>query len=162
MERIQILHNSNKVAEAIARRGTVALRLYDLALGRGARELAREAKRVMPKFRSRTVTATGVEDGGPLEKRVVFATRHARHTEAGTGPGGQPSLQEMIDWVRLKNIQPRTPGMSQRSLAALIRKRIAQRGTQAHPFAAPSLARMRPRLSELMRAATRQALEGRS
>lgn len=162
MERVVILHNSRKVAEAVERRGADALRRIDRAIGRGSHELGREAVRVMPKFRSQTAAATGVEHSGPLEWRVRFATRHARHTEAGTGPGGRPTLAETIDWIRLKGIQPRDPTMSREQLARVIRRSIAAKGVRAQPFAAPSLTRMRPRLSQLVRAATGEALAGSS
>lgn len=158
MERIVIIHNSGKIAQAIERRGAAALRGIDQAIGRGAHELANMAKTAMPKFRSETAQRTGVAHGGPLEWRVRFATAHARHTEFGTGPGGRPSLAEMIDWIRLKNIQPRNPAMNREQLARVIRRSIAANGVRAQPFATPSLNRMRPRLSQLMRGAVRAAL----
>lgn len=158
MERVIILHNSGKIAEAIERRGADALRRVDGALRRGALELVNDAKNTMPRFRGETADRTGVEHGGPLEWRIRFATGHARHTEFGTGPGGRPSLAEMIDWVRLKGIQPRDPAMSREQLARVIRRSIAANGVRAQPFATPSLNRMRPRLSQLVRGATREAL----
>lgn len=158
VDRIQVLHNTGKIAEAIERKGLSAVQQVDRKLGRGAHEVARTAVRIMPKFRSRTATATGVEQGGPLEWRVRFATRHARYTDAGSGPGGRPSMAEMMDWIRLKKIQPRKPGMSARTLARAIRHSIAVKGTKAQPFAQPALNRMRPRLAQLMREGVREAL----
>jgi hypothetical protein len=160
MDRVVILHNSGQVAEAIEKRGQAAVAGIDRAVGRGAHEVARDAQQHMPKFRSTTAAATNVEHNAPMHYTVRFGTRYAKYTDGGTGPGGRPSLAEMLDWVRLKNIQPRTPGMSQKSLAALIRRSIAQRGVTAQPFAEPALERQRPRLVELMRGALSEALAG--
>lgn len=160
MDRIVFKHNSAAVAEAIAKRGTDAIAGIDRGMGRGAHELARDAQQTMPKFRSRTATATGVEHPGPLHWRVVFGTRWAVFTEGGSGPGGRPSLAELRDWIRLKNITPRTPGVSASSLAFLIQRSIARKGVPAQQFASKSLERARPRLAELVEAAAAGAMAG--
>lgn len=161
IERVHLLHNSAKVAEALRRRGAAALPVIDRALTRGAMELHRDAVRRAPKADSALVKQSGVEHHGVLEKHVVFGARYAGYVERGTGPGGLPTLADMVAWVKRRNIQPRAPGMDVESLAYVIRRSIAHKGTPAQPFAGPALNAMRPRLSALVRGATRELLEGR-
>lgn len=160
MDRVVILHNSGQVAEAIERRGKAAVTGIDRAMGRGARELTNDIKNTAPEHESTMRNSANAVHIAPLWHEVQFGTGYASYVNRGTGPGGRPSLAEMLVWVRRKGIQPRTPGMSQRSLAALIRKSIAQRGIQKQPFAEESLDRMRPKLSQLMRGALREAMAG--
>lgn len=161
MERVQLLHNSTKVAEALARRGAAAYPVIDRALGRGALELHREAVRRAPKADSQLVKNSGVESRGALEKQVTFGQHYAGYVERGTGPGGYPTLFDMYAWIRRKGIKPRTPGMELPRLAQVIRSSIVKKGTRAQPFAGPALNAMRPRLSQLVRGATRELLEAR-
>lgn len=158
MDRIVLQHNSREVAEALRLRADKALPALDRALGRGAHEVARDAQQEMPKFRSDTVRATGVEHVGPLRWHVTFGTEHAAFTERGTGPGGAPSLAETLDWIRLKGIQPRDPSMDAAGLAFVIRRKIAREGVPAQPFAEPALLRNRPRLVELLDNAARAVM----
>lgn len=157
VDRIIIQHDSRQVADAIRKRGERAVAAVDQAMGRGAHEIARDAVQTMPKFRSRTATATGVDHLAPLHWEVGFGTAYASYTERGTGAGGRPSLGEMLDWIRLKGITPRTPGTTPESLAFLIRRKIARKGVPAQPFAEPALRRNAPRLLDLMRGAARTA-----
>lgn len=156
---VTITHNVGDVAAAIERRGSAAVAAVDRALGRGAREVARDAQREAPKFRSQIATSAQTEHTAPLVHTVRFGARHAAYVERGTGAGGRPTLAEMLDWLRLKGITPRIPGMSQRSLAALIRKRIAQRGIKAQPFAQPALERNIPAIAQRVRAAVASSLQ---
>lgn len=158
MELLQILHNSAEVGAALDRKATEALRVYDNAIGRGALELHREAVRLAPKADGTLIQQSGVEQRGVLERTVVFGARHANAVEEGTGPGGQPTLADTLGWIKRRGITPRTPGMTEESLAFLIRRKIVANGTPAQPFAGPALDVMRPRLVELMNAATRQLL----
>lgn len=160
MDRTQILHNSTKVAEALQRRGAAAFPVIDKALGRGALELHREAVRRAPKADSNLVKQSGVEHRGALEKHVIFGARYAGYVERGTGPGGQPTLGDILAWMRRRRIKPRAAGMTETKLAHVIRRSIAARGTPAQPFAGPALSAMRPRLSALVRGATQELLQG--
>lgn len=149
----RISHNAASIADAIARRDRTILQRVGSALHRGALETGREAQLLMPKFRSELATSTGVHRAGPLEQHITFNKRHAVYTEDGTKAGGRPPLAEMLDWIRLKNITPRDPTMSRMQLAHLIRRRIAERGVPAQPFAAPALDNKRERVNELVKRA---------
>lgn len=153
-----IKHNAPSVAEALRRRGAAAIADIDSALQRGAMEVARESIRTMPKFRSTTAAATGVEHVGPLEWMVRFGTHYAKYTEGGSGPGGWVPTLEMMDWLRMKRIQPRTKGMSLAELAQLIQWSILRKGVREQPFAQPALEKMTPRLVELVTAAAARHL----
>lgn len=156
---IRMLHNSRKIADAIARKDLGIIQRLDAALGRGALEIAREAQQTMPKFRSETATATSAGQIGVLHWVVAFNKHYAQYTDGGSGPGGRPPLAEMLDWIRIKGITPRTPGMTRVQLAHLLRLRIVQNGVPAQPFAKPALESKRDRLTALMRAAVGEGLQ---
>ena len=125
----------------------------DRAIGRGAQEVAREAKAKAPKAFSTLTQAIIATRESPGTHIVTAGTRYARYTEEGTGPGGIPPLQAMKDWIRVKRIVPRDPNMSQDQLAHVIRRSITRRGTPDQPFLRPALADKIPRIRELVIAA---------
>lgn len=154
---IKVVHNAGVIADAIARKPEQVLPAVDKALFRGAIEVADEAKRRAPKYRSLLTNSIQIR-AKPLEYTIVAAAKYAAAVEGGSKPGGRPSLREMLAWVTLKRIVPRTPGMTRRSLAALIRMRIAQQGIKAQPFFLPALEAKRSRLTELVEGAARAGL----
>jgi len=73
-----------------------------------------------------------------LEGVVRANTSYAVYVEEGTRGGGYPPHQTVIDWLRVKHITPRTPGMTEDELAFLISRDIALNGTPAKPFMQPA------------------------
>lgn len=80
---------------------------------------------------------TGIDPSG-LEGIVSAGADYARYVEEGTGSGGYPPRQIIIDWLRVRQIEPRDPGMTEDELAYLISRRIAMTGTPAKPFMRPA------------------------
>lgn len=155
---LRMSHNAQAIAAAILGRDRAVLQRVGSALWRGALETSNEAKQRAPKFRSEIVTSVGVSRPAPLEQHITFPKRHAYYQEKGTKPGGRPPLAEMVDWIRMKGITPRTPGMTRLQLAHLFRRTIAQRGIPAQPFAEPALDAKRDRINALIRAAVGEGL----
>ena len=157
----EVTHNAAEVAQALAQVPERATKEIGGALGRGAVELANEMKARAPKFRTTLTNSILAIERGPLEWVVSpRGVRYGAYVEEGTGEGGRPTLREMLQWIQLKRIEPRTPGMSQRSLAALIRMLIAKRGIRPQPFAAPALEAKGERIAQLVREAAQRALAG--
>ncbi|MCB1788329.1 MAG: hypothetical protein KDJ33_18885 [Gammaproteobacteria bacterium] len=108
---------------------------------RGIGVIARDARRLAPKAFStltNSIIATLVD---PLAGEVAPGVDYARMVEEGTGPGGQPPLQSLVDWIRVKGIDPVNPEMDARDLAFVMARSIAARGTPAQPYLVPSLDR---------------------
>ncbi|HET8555283.1 MAG TPA: hypothetical protein VFL78_10690 [Rhodanobacteraceae bacterium] len=147
------------VARAIARMPDEMLRALDKDLHRGAIQIADAEKDEAPKFRSELANSIGPERVGLAEYMVrTRGKTYGVYVDEGTDAGGRPPLREMLAWIKLKGIQPRTPGMSLKSLAALLRMRIAQHGIQPNPFAERALAQERPVLERMLVASAERVL----
>lgn len=156
---LNLVHDATKIGEALARAPMEVSDEIDKALGRGAIELSRVAKENAPKYRSELTNAIGYERVGLLLHMVrARGKTYGPYVEEGTQGGGVVPLAEMLNWVQKKGITPRTPGMTPRSLAWLIRRSIAQHGTKANPFFQRSLEQMVPRLDELLNQAADKGL----
>ncbi|MGR8932209.1 MAG: HK97-gp10 family putative phage morphogenesis protein [Gammaproteobacteria bacterium] len=73
-----------------------------------------------------------------LEAIVTANANYAPYVEEGTGAGGYPPRQVIIDWLRVKRIQPRNPDMTEDELAYLISRDIVFNGTPTKPFMEPA------------------------
>lgn len=154
-----LTHDADKIGRALAQAEDVAVTEIDKALGRGAIEVAREMSRQAPKYRSELANSIMAERVGLLLHMVrARGKAYGPYVNDGTGPGGVMPMAEALNWVQRKGITPRTPGMSQRSLAALIRHSIVKKGIKANPFADRTLQAMLPRLDALLDAAADKAL----
>lgn len=155
--KIQIRHNSPKIADAIARAPEQVLPEIDRAMFRSAIEIADQQKVDAPKFRSELANSIQVL-AKPLEYRIRANAKYAGHVEGGTGMGGRPTLREMIAWITLKRITPRIPGTTVQQLAYLIRRKIVTAGIHAQPFFYAAYEKKTSRLTELLEAAADRGL----
>ena len=65
---------------------------------------------------------------------VTSSLRYNAFVVNETGPHGIPPIQSVLDWVRVKRIQPNNPKHDQRDLAFMIARSIARNGTAANDF----------------------------
>lgn len=110
----------------------------DRAISRSVEEMARTARRNAPKAHSHLVNAIRGEMLSPYEGAVVAGVGYASLVEDGSPPQPMPPVQPILDWVRVKHIEPDDPNMDQADLAFAIARSIAVKGTPAQPYAAPS------------------------
>lgn len=73
------------------------------------------------------------EKSGQLMGSNYFAQQ-----TAGRAPGKFPPIESIIEWIKVKNIQKRD-NISDRSLAFIIARKIAQKGTDIHEGKRPAL-----------------------
>lgn len=156
--RIQISHNAPEVRRAIQKKPAAVRRQVDKKLGRGAQEVAREARRNAPKADSLLTNSVHVFRHGEGDYSVFAGTDYALPVEEGTGPGGSPPDQTLADWVRVKGITPADPDMDMDDLVYVIGRSIRESGTPAQPFMAPALEAKRDRLAQLVRQGTAEGL----
>lgn len=150
MIEFRIEHNAGQVAELSRRapdRVEVAL---GRAFSRAAHELARKAKRRAPKAHSHLVNSIIVTRLGRVDYLIGSGMDYAYMVHEGTGSGGNPPRQVLLDWIRVKGITPNNPDMSMDDLAFLIGRSIRGKGTPAQPFLRDALEAHRPRIEELV------------
>lgn len=149
--RIVIDSNVQELTRSLnyASRG-VLMEFIDRYLGRGAQEVAREARRRAPKAFSTLTHAIKTRRIGQADYKVTAGTMYSRPLEEGSRPGGLPRPVSLYYWIRTKRIKPRDPKMDERDLAFAISRSIYKKGTPAQPFMLPALEAKSDRLRILM------------
>ncbi len=71
---------------------------------------------------------------GELQRMITSSLRYNAFVAQGTDAQGMPPVQSVLDWVRVKRIQPKHPKADQRDLAFMIARSIAKNGTQGNDF----------------------------
>lgn len=148
--RVSLQHNTPQVVAAFMRAPQTMTREVDRKMARAAMEVAREERRLAPKAHSTLTQSITHRRLRPMDYAITAGVNYALAVEKGTGPGGSPPTQTLMDWIRVKGITPRE-GTSLRGLAFLIGRSIRRKGTKAQPFAEPALKSMTPRVLALMR-----------
>lgn len=111
----------------------------DRKLARAAQEVARDMRRKSPKAFSILANSIRTLRVRLLHWRVAPGVEYARYVEEGTRAGYFPPFRAIFDWVKVKRLQPRSPGWTREDLAWAITRSIRKRGTAAQPFVAPLL-----------------------
>lgn len=131
-----------------------------LAVLRSVKEMARTARRKAPKTESILTNSIHHRMVDDLTGLVLVGADYGQMVEEGTGPGGTPPTQDLIDWLRVKRIEPNDPEMSQEDLAYVIARSIAINGTSAQPYLQPAFdsgkARAQRRIDRALGAAVRE------
>lgn len=136
------------------------------AILRLVQEMARAARQKAPKATSLLTQSITPRLLSPLEGVVAAGVNYARMAEEGTGlwgpkkqaSGQMPPVENILDWIKVKHIQPDDPDMDERDLAFLIARSIAVRGTPAQPYFAPTVDEFGARGETLIEAAIDRTL----
>ena len=107
-------------------------------IGRVAHVMARTEKREAPKAESTMTNSITPEKVSDFEYTVGPHVDYAEAVELGTDGGGFPPQQSILDWIRVKHIEPDDGGMDEEDLAYVISRSIAARGTPPQPFIEPT------------------------
>ncbi|MBK7011930.1 MAG: HK97 gp10 family phage protein [Xanthomonadales bacterium] len=148
--KIKITDNSAQLPTPLRALRSRCCRKSTRQMLRAAIEIADQQKLDAPKFRSEMANSIQVT-AKPLEYKVTANSKHAVYVEEGTGAGGRPTLKEMLAWITLKRITPRTPGMTTTQLAELLRHNIVNFGIKPQPLQARRQEALR--LTELLESA---------
>lgn len=137
--RLTISTNAHALATRFGRWPSRAMEAVDAEFSRGAQLIARDMKRGAPKAFSILTNAIRVLRNGMADYSAVAGTDYSVMPETGTGPGGNPPVQALKDWIRVKRITPRDPHMDVDDLAFVIGRSIRRKGTPKQPYAQPAL-----------------------
>lgn len=156
--KVQLTHNTPKVIAAFLAMPRTMERAVDPKVRRAAIELSRDARRRAPKAFSTLTQSIIYRRRRAMDYEVTAGMNYSRAVEEGTGPGGTPSWQTMVDWIRVKRIKPRDPSLTEADLTFLIIQAIHKRGTKAQPYMEPAFKALRPRIELLMAEGVRDGL----
>ena len=147
--RITARVNGARASAAIGHAPERMRKLVGDAIGRGAEEVAREAKRRAPKAFStltNSILPVKIDD---LHWQVRTGTNYARSVEEGRAPGRMPGAG-LTEWVKFKT------GLQGKELdrrTFIIARAIGRRGIKAQPYMQPALDAKEGRVFELVREA---------
>ena len=136
-------------AAAVRKLGLAGERALANMVLRGGIEVGRVMKRIAPKAFSTLANSIGTTMIGPLESITASGVGYGGFVERGTGPGGTPPILDILEWLRVKRIEPRDPAMTVADLAYVVARSIRAKGTPPRPFTAPALEQSQARLHEL-------------
>lgn len=137
---------NTKLVIALQRSPNLLKNNMSSAILRIIQNIARSAKQHATKATSTLTNSILPRLINPLYGEVRPRANYAADVELGTGvygPQGQPSnnlppVLDILQWIRVKRIQPNDPKMSERDLAWVIAKSIASTGTKPQPYVGPA------------------------
>lgn len=127
--------DNDRLVRAMTRAPKLLKKNMSNAILRIIQTLARTMKTDGPKATSQMVNSIQAELVNALYGRVFAGVNYAGHVNDGTAPSGKmPPLDDILAWIRVKNIEPANPEMDERDLAFVISRSIAAKGTPRQPF----------------------------
>jgi hypothetical protein len=156
---VEVRHNTlNRFIEGLARAPDAVMREVDQDVHRVAIMGMRDARTAAPKAMSTLVNSIMTERVGPAHHRIVAEAGHASAQEHGRRPGRMPPIEAIRRWIRVRQIRGRG-GISERSLAFLIARKIGREGTEAQPYMEPQRATSQDRLRRMIPLAVNRGLQ---
>lgn len=133
------------------------------AIQRSTEEMARGAKRNLRKndslANSTLINSVNGIYPSALEGNVVVGVNYGVYIEEGTGSGGSPPIDTLLDWIKVRGITPNNPEDDLEDLAYLFQRKIAIEGTEAKPFLEPSFDEFKDKADRRINLAIKKALK---
>jgi len=96
--------------------------------------VSRVARDEAPKAETTLTHSIKSQKVGELQRMITSSLRYNAFVTRGTDAQGMPPIQSVLDWVRVKRIQPKYPKADQLDLAFMIARSIAKNGTPGNDF----------------------------
>lgn len=151
-------HNGLDIEAGMRRKPAAVMQAIDGTLRRGAGRIAREAKLNAPAAESTLINSIHSLRIAQADYLIRTGQEYAGYAEEGTGAGGNPTIQSLIDWINVKRITPRDPTMDTRDLAYVFQESIRRKGTPKQPFMRPAYEKVVDGLGHLIKQNVARAL----
>lgn len=155
----QIVVDAGSTSAMFQHSPEVFIRHVGAKLARAAEEVGRHEKTEAPHVLGTLANSIRAIRLGELHFQVAPGVRYAVHVHEGAGPGGTPPRGAIEDWIRLKGIVPKTPGVDPEDLPFLIRRKIRAEGIKGNPFADRTVEAKRERVIELANQGVQDAIK---
>lgn len=156
---LRIRFDDQSVLEALKGAPAEVMRELGRGTSRAAQEVARAERRNAPKAHSVLTNSIRVANMGSLERMVGPTVSYAEDVVQPIARQPRPPEQSILDWIRVKGIQPRVPGMPLEVLAGLIADKVALKGTPENTFLEDTAGQMADRVQELLMGSAMKALQ---
>lgn len=154
---IDITIDDARVQAALDRLPGRVIDAVEVALWRGAEEVARSAKRNAPKAFSTLANSIKADKLGPLHYRVSPHVNYGPFVEYGRLPGKMPGTANgLMEWIKQKT------GLSGTDLdrkTFVIARAIGKKGIRPRPYMKPAFDAHRDRIVERVRASAVRAAQ---
>jgi len=151
--------SSREFSAAMRQSPEILLRNMGNATRRSLLEISFLARRNAPKALTTLANSIEMEMHGPLDGITGPSEDYGEMVEKGTGPGGWPPRESMLDWIRARHVVPENPLMSADQLAFVISRSISEKGTPAQPYLEPAAEELQPRVLQNYDQALARALD---
>ncbi len=122
----------------------------DRAANQFVQRVTSDAKVAAPEAESNLKNSIKAKKLGLMDYVTGPSQNYGGFVESGTNTGGVPPLQSLLDWIRVRRLQPHTKGYTERDLAYAIQQKIKKSGTPSQPYMLPAFNRNEPLLSLLI------------
>jgi len=156
---IRIRFDDQAVLDALKGAPAEVMRELGRGTSRAAQKVARQQRRNAPKAHSTLTNSIRSARTGSLERIVGPTVAYAEDVINPISRQPRPPEQSILDWIKVKGIQPRVPGMPLEVLAGLIARKIERRGTPENTFLDDTAEQMTDRVQELLMGSAFKALQ---
>lgn len=133
MNGVTIEHDFDGLAEYLGHASRESMKQADLAMGRGAQEIARDAKQNAPKFLTTLANSILPRKVGELHHEVGTGMQYAAARELGTAPAW-PDMSPGSDFRKWVERITGTKGDEADRKAFLLGRRLSRKGTEASEY----------------------------
>ncbi|MFA4716909.1 hypothetical protein [Vibrio vulnificus] len=158
MRELHIEINTSALDEAFRTAPNVLNQHLKSAVSYAGSFVSRAAREEAPKAESLLVNSIRSNVVGELSRMITSSLNYNSWVVQETGPQGMPPIQSVLDWVKVKRIQPKTPDTDQRDLAFMIARSIARNGTPADDFYDRAAEQTQDKVSDILNASVQMAL----
>ncbi|WP_158117218.1 hypothetical protein [Vibrio cincinnatiensis] len=128
-------------------------------IGTAGSLVSKVAREEAPKAQSTLTHTIRSHVVGELQRMITSSLNYNSWVVQDTGSQGMPPIQSILDWLKVKRIQPKTPKADQRDLAFMIARSIARNGTPANDFYERAADKTQDKVSEIINASVKMALK---
>ena len=162
MNGLSIEIDTQQLVQALLKNPALLGRNVSNAILRVTKSVARSAREYAPKAFSTLTQSIHDTQVSQYEGVVSAGVDYATAVERGTSRQPMPPVANILDWIRVRRIEPNQPDMDQEDLAFIVARSIAARGMPPQPYMGPALADNRRDAERRLNIAIDAALAGRA
>ncbi|WP_120510960.1 hypothetical protein [Photobacterium salinisoli] len=158
MRELSVRVESSALDEALRETPGTLIKYLKEGVSRAGMEVSRTTREEAPKAETTLTHSIRSNVVGELQRMITSNQNYNQHVVAGTGRQGMPPMQSILDWVKVKRLQPKNAKQDQNDLAFMIARSIARNGTAPNDFYDRAADKTADRVADILNASVAAGL----